>query len=166
MGCRTVVSVGSTNSAIGSLVKPATENYDLQLSAIVTGHAGIVQTVVEITQPCFYTLPDRVLLPQDGHQRNAFKEPCPCGTIAAYIDSSGDVKYCLFDEKTLGNVCNDPFLTVWNSGLAKEARKERCPLDGSGIGCSSFKILYSQFSDYTTFMRAYIKEVNEKNTSP
>lgn len=119
------------------------------------------QTVAEITQPCFYTLPGRDRLPKDGYQLNAFKELCPCGTIAAYIDSNGDVKYCLFDEKTLGNICDDPFLTVWNSTLAKEARTQRCPLDLSGSGCSSFKILYSQFSDYPAFMSAYIKEVKE-----
>jgi MoaA/NifB/PqqE/SkfB family radical SAM enzyme len=118
--------------------------------------------VVDITQPCFYSLPGRVRLSNDGHQYNAFKEACPCGKVAAYIDSNGDVKYCLFDEKVLGNVCDDPFLTVWNSDLAKEARKQRCPLDMSGSDCSSFKILYSQFGDYPTFMRTYIKEVKEK----
>lgn len=121
------------------------------------------KTVVEITQPCFYALPDKVRLSNDGHQYNAFKEACPCGKVAAYIDSNGDVKYCLFDEKVLGNVCDNPFLTVWNSNLANEARKQRCPLDLSGSDCSSFKILYSEFSDYPTFMKAYIKEVKEKN---
>jgi len=122
------------------------------------------KTVVEITQPCFYGLPGRVRLSNDGHQLNAFKEPCPCGTVAAYIDSNGDVKYCLFDEKTLGNVCDHSFLTVWNSDLAMEARSKRCPLDRSGLDCSSFKILYSQFSDYPTFMNDYIKGVKEKTT--
>jgi len=120
------------------------------------------KTVVEITQPCFYILPGRLNLSTNGHQWNAFKESCPCGTVAAYIDSNGDVKYCLFDEKILGNVCDDSFLTVWNSVAAKEARQQRCPLDRSGTDCSSFKILYSQYHDYPTFMRAYIKEVKEK----
>jgi len=121
-------------------------------------------TLVEITQPCLYALPGRDNLPVDGHPYNAFKEACPCGTVAAYIDSNGDVKYCLFDEKILGNVCNDLFLTVWNSGLAKEVRKQRCPLDWSGSNCSSFKLLYTQFGDYNTFMKAYIKGVKEKNS--
>ncbi len=116
-------------------------------------------TVVEITQPCQYDLPHRHHLPAEKNQYNAFKESCPCGTIAAYIDSNGDVKYCLFDEMTLGNVFIDPFLTVWNSELAKEARNLRCPLDRSGTGCSSFKLLYSQFSDYSAFMKDYIENV-------
>ena len=120
-------------------------------------------TVVEITQPCMFPLPVRHNLSYDGLRSNAFKEACPCGTVAAYIDSNGDVKYCLFDEKTLGNVCDDPFLTIWNSDLARDARKQRCPLDRSGTDCSSFKLLYSQFSDYSAFMKAYIKGVKEKS---
>lgn len=119
-------------------------------------------TVVEITQPCFYNLPGRHNLSSDGHCWNAFKEACPCGTVAAYIDSNGDVKYCLFDEKVLGNVYNDSFLSVWNSGLAEEARKQRCILDRSGTECSSFKLLYTQFGDYSGFMKVYIKRVKEK----
>jgi MoaA/NifB/PqqE/SkfB family radical SAM enzyme len=121
------------------------------------------RTVVEITQPCMYSVPGRLNPSSGGHQCNAFKEACPCGTVAAYIDSNGDVKYCLFDEKILGNVCDDSFLTIWNSGLAKEERKQRCPLDRSGSDCSSFQILYTQFGDYHTFMKAYIKGVKEKN---
>ena len=120
-------------------------------------------TIVEITQPCMYALPGRQTVSVNGHQGNAFKEACPCGTVAAYIDSNGDVKYCLFDEKILGNVCDDLFLTIWNSGLAKEARIQRCPLDGSGSNCSSFKILYSRYSDYGNFMKDYIKGVKEKS---
>jgi len=121
------------------------------------------KTVVEITQPCMYAIPGRQNLSYDGHQCNAFKEACSCGIVAAYIDSNGDVKYCLFDEKILGNVCDDLFLTIWNSGLAKEARKQRCPLDRSGSNCSSFRLLYTQFGDYQAFMKAYIKGVKEKN---
>lgn len=121
------------------------------------------KTVVEITQPCLYAIPGRVNLLVGVNQSNAFKEACPCGTVAAYIDSNGDVKYCLFDEKILGNVCNDSFLNIWNSVPAKEARKLRCPLDRSGTGCSSFKILYTQFNDYLTFMSDYVKGVKEKN---
>ncbi len=117
------------------------------------------KTVVEITQPCMYDLPGRQMLSFDTHQCNAFKETCPCGTVAAYIDSNGDVKYCLFDEKVLGNVCDDPFLNIWNSGLAKEVRKQRCPLDRSGTKCSSFKLLYTQFGDYQTFMKDYSNKV-------
>jgi len=120
------------------------------------------KTIVEITQPCMYAIPDRHNLLHDRHQRNSFKEACPCGTTAAYIDSNGDVKYCLFDEKILGNVCADLFLTVWNSDLAKEARKQRCPLDRSGSDCSSFRLLYSQFKDYPSFLKAYVRQVREK----
>ena len=119
------------------------------------------KTVVEITQPCMYNLPGRPDLSVNNHHFNAFKEACPCGTVAAFIDANGDVKYCLFDEKILGNVCHDLFLTVWNSVLAKEARTQRCPLDRSGSNCSSFKLLYSQFSNYTTFMNAYTKGVKD-----
>ena len=120
------------------------------------------KTVVEITQPFLYALPARANLSAVGFLPNAFKEACPCGTVAAYIDSNGDVKYCLFDENILGNVCNDSFLKVWNSDAATEARKRRCPLDRSGFDCSSFKLLYSQFNDYLPFMQAYCKEVREK----
>jgi MoaA/NifB/PqqE/SkfB family radical SAM enzyme len=120
------------------------------------------KTVVEITQPCMYTIPGRRSLSYDAHQNNAFKEVCPCGTVAAYIDSNGDVKYCLFDEKILGNVLDDKFLNIWNSGLAKEVRNHRCPIDKLGYNCSSFQLLYTQFGDYNNFMKAYIKAVNEK----
>jgi MoaA/NifB/PqqE/SkfB family radical SAM enzyme len=122
------------------------------------------KTVIEITQPCMYVLPGRLDLPDEGYSCNAFKEACPCGTIAAFIDSNGDVKYCLFDEKILGNICDELFLTIWNSDLAKEVRKKRCPLDQSGFNCSSFQLLYSQFGDYHTFMNSYIKGVKEKKT--
>lgn len=119
-------------------------------------------TVVEITQPCLYSLPGSMNIPDDPGRFNAFKEHCPCGTTAAYIDANGDVKYCLFDEKALGNVCTDPLLCVWNSDSAKEARQQRCSIDGSGYGCSAFKLLYAQFSDYAAFMKAYATGVNEK----
>jgi len=121
------------------------------------------KTVIEITQPCMYAIPGRHNLSCGTHPCNAFKEACPCGTVAAFIDSNGDVKYCLFDEKILGNVCDDLFLNIWNSGLAKEARKQRCPLDQSGYNCSSFQLLYTQFGDYHHFLKAYIKVVKEKN---
>jgi len=121
------------------------------------------KTVVEITQPCLFALPGRQNLSNDANQFNSFKEACPCGTVAAYIDSNGDVKYCLFDENALGNVCDDSFINIWNSGLMNELRNERCPLDRSGSDCSSFKLLYSQFSDYPTFMKNYINCVNEKS---
>ena len=117
------------------------------------------KTVVEITQPCLFALPGRENLSAEKHPYNAFKEACPCGEVAAYIDSNVDVKYCLFDEDNIGNVCNDSFLTVWNSGIAKEVRKLRCPLDRTGTTCSSFKLLYDQFGDYTTFMKAYVNQV-------
>jgi len=120
------------------------------------------KTVVEITQPCLYSLPGRSHLLFEPDKSNAFNETCPCGTVAAYIDSNGDVKYCLFDENILGNICTDSFLTVWNSDAASEARKHRCPLDRSGCDCSSFKILYGQFKDYHSFMNDYINVVKEK----
>jgi MoaA/NifB/PqqE/SkfB family radical SAM enzyme len=122
------------------------------------------KTVVEITQPCMYPLPGRPDLLPDGNQHNAFKEICSCGKTAAYIDSNGDVKYCLFDEKSMGNMCEDSFLTVWNSALAKEVRAQRCQVDLSGSGCSSFKMLYAPFGDYHTFINDYVRGVREKNT--
>jgi len=121
------------------------------------------KTVVEITQPCMYPLPGRIGLSTNGHHYNVFKEACVCGSVAAYIDSNGDVKYCLFDENILGNVCSDSFLNVWNSVLTEEVRKQRCPLDLSGYGCSSFKLLYAQFNNYSRFMREYIEGVKERN---
>lgn len=119
------------------------------------------KTVVEITQPCLYPLPGRDVLSTENHSHNAFKEACSCGEVAAYVDSNGDVKYCLFDEDSIGNVCDESFLNVWNSGAAKEVRKLRCPLDRTGSTCSSFKLLYDQFGDYPTFMKSYVNQVRE-----
>ena len=121
------------------------------------------KTVVEITQPCFYKLPGRHNLSTNGNLMNAFKEACPCGTDAAYIDSNGDVKYCLFDEIILGNVCDESFLNLWNSDSANAVRRQRCPLDCSGTECSSFMLLYNQFGDYSAFIRAYIESVRGKD---
>ena len=119
------------------------------------------KTIVEITQPCLYALPGRDNLSGDFHSTKAFKETCPCGEVAAYIDSNGDVKYCLFDEDSIGNVCDKSFLTVWNSEATTEVRKKRCPLDKTGTTCSSFKLLYDQFGDYPSFMKAYVNQVRE-----
>ncbi|MCX6284921.1 MAG: radical SAM protein [Bacteroidetes bacterium] len=55
-------------------------------------------TVVEITQPCLFAVPGKIKISDEKSQFNVFKEPCPCGKSAAYIDANGDVKYCLFDE--------------------------------------------------------------------
>ena len=121
------------------------------------------KTVVEITQPCFFTIPNRTNLSDEKPQYNVYKESCSCGEVAAYIDAKGDVKYCLFDEKILGNVYVQPFLTVWNSANAIQSRELRCPIDKSGSNCSSFILLYAQFDDYSDFMKTYIKSVNEKN---
>jgi len=123
------------------------------------------KTIAEMTQPCMYNLPGRVRLSDNGNGFNAYKEACPCGKTAAYIDSNGDVKYCLFDETKMGNVFEGSFLRVWNSTLAKKVRKKRCPLDQSGYGCSSFKLLYSQFNDYNTFISEYIRGVKERSKS-
>lgn len=118
--------------------------------------------VVEITQPCFFPIPSRIRLEGNEFPFHSYKEPCPCGTTAAYIDSNGDVKYCLFDEKVLGNVLSEPFTRIWNSELMAIERKARCPVDCSGTGCSSFKILYSQFKDYSVFMQEYSQEVKKR----
>ena len=118
-------------------------------------------TTVEITQPCMFSIPGKNHASNEESKLNVFKEPCPCGKTAAYIDANGDVKYCLFDETIIGNVYNDSFLNVWNSVPAKEARDQRCSIDQSGSGCSSFKLLYSQFNDYDSFMKAYFNKVNE-----
>ena len=128
------------------------------------------KTGIEITQPCLYTLPNRKKKESNHFKFNSYKEACPCGTVAAYIDSNGDVKYCLFDENIFGNVYDSSFLNVWNSDSAKHARAQRCPLDHSGFSCSSFKLLYEQFKDYSVFLKDYNKEVrlkvnNTKNIS-
>lgn len=112
-------------------------------------------TTVEITQPCSYLIPGKKELPFGTDRINAFREACPCGKAAAYIDADGGVKYCLFDEKAIGNVLNDSFLNIWNSESANEARQVRCPVDASGSACSAFKLLYEQSGDYEGFMRDY-----------
>lgn len=137
------------------------EMADAQYSLIQAAKKNLAQ--VEITQPCLFSLPSRSGLLQNGDGASAFKEFCPCGTVAAYIDSNGDVKYCLFDEQALGNLRGGSFLNVWNSALAGEARAHRCPLDLSGSGCSAFKLLYSQFFDYGVFLKSYVGEVRQKN---
>ncbi len=120
------------------------------------------KTIVEITQPCMYSIPGHpVSTASSGY--SAFKEACSCGKTAAYIDSNGDVKYCLFDESVIGNVCDNPFLEIWNSDLAEKVREQRCPMDQSGNKCSSFKVLYSEFGDFRTFMNDYVKGVHEIN---
>lgn len=116
-------------------------------------------TVVEITQPCLFNLPGRLAIRDEEDQPNAFREACPCGTEAAYVDANGDVKYCLFDEQVLGNTRDGGFLKAWNSPAAAKARHQRCPLDKSGSACSSFKILYGRFNDYARFMHDYGHEV-------
>lgn len=120
------------------------------------------KTLVEVTQPCMYRLPNRESLAKNGYQFNAHKETCPCGKIAAYIDSNGDVKYCLFDEEGLGNVCDSSFLAVWNSETANRVRVQRCPLDLTGTTCSSFKLLSEKYIDYSSFMKSYQQTVKEK----
>lgn len=118
-------------------------------------------TIIEITQPCFYPLPGREALQTGNFPHNSFKEICPCGTKAAYIDSNGDVKYCLFDEEILGNIFESPFLTIWNSASVGKVRKFRCPFDLTGHDCSSFRLLYNQFGDYEEFIREYSKSLIE-----
>lgn len=119
------------------------------------------KTEVEITQPCIYKLPNRMEKDKNSNSYNSFKQACSCGTVAAYIDSNGDVKYCLFDESVLGNIFNDQFINIWNSTTADKARELRCPLDRSGYSCSSFKLLYTQFNNYSNFMRAYHDEAKK-----
>jgi len=127
------------------------------IQASLTGN-----TLVEVTQPCLFPLPGLNELSRARHEFNAYREACPCGMKAAYIDSNGDVKYCLFDEDSLGNISDSSFLDVWNSKTARTAREKRCLLDLSGSDCSAFKILYSQFDDYSLFMGNYAKAVKQK----
>jgi MoaA/NifB/PqqE/SkfB family radical SAM enzyme len=122
------------------------------------------KTEIEITQPCSFALPNRKKKNTNLTKVNSYKEACSCGSIAAYIDSNGDVKYCLFDENTFGNVCDDSFINIWNSAIAKQARDQRCPLDKSGFTCSSFKLLYEQFYSYPQFIQGYINEVRLKKS--
>lgn len=118
-------------------------------------------TLVEITQPCRFKLPDRAALAAGNRNLNSHKEICPCGRTAAYVDSNGDVKYCLFDEDVLGNIYHDPFLTIWNSEIVNKARISRCPFDLTGTTCSSFKILYEKFADYQHFIQSYQSKADE-----
>jgi MoaA/NifB/PqqE/SkfB family radical SAM enzyme len=145
--------------AKGSLVKELVSGaeYARAQHALIAATRGR-PTVAEITQPCHYPLSGRARLEQGGQAFNAYKERCICGKTAAYVDANGDVKYCLFDGTALGNVRSSPFIDVWNSAAAAEARRERCPLDLSGCGCSAFKILYEQFRDYAAFMAEYLAE--------
>lgn len=116
------------------------------------------ETMIEMTQPCLFPLPDRKAVEERGRLPKVYKEQCPCGTRAAYVDSNGDVKYCLFDKEPIGNIRKEAgLIKAWNSEAAKEARSKRCPLDGSGVACSAFKMLYEQFHDYRRFMREYSK---------
>lgn len=119
-------------------------------------------TQVEITQPCLFRLPGRSNVHHGPNSPNAFKESCPCGTVAAYVDSNGDVKYCLFDEEVLGNMLGGSLLDIWNSEKVLSARVVRCPLDLSGHECSAFKILYAAFADYEQFYRDYAELVNQR----
>jgi MoaA/NifB/PqqE/SkfB family radical SAM enzyme len=120
-------------------------------------------TLVEITQPCMYHLPTWECLTKNGYLFNAHKETCPCGKVAAYVDSNGDVKYCLFDEVGLGNFCDTSFLAIWNSETVNKERAQRCPLDLTGTTCSSFKLLSQKHINYNSFMKSYQQTVN-KNT--
>lgn len=149
------------NRLIKELIK-AEEMADAQYQLIKASEKN--KTLVEITQPCLFPLPHLNELHKSPQEFNAYSEACPCGTTAAYIDSNGDVKYCLFDEHSLGNIANSSFLDVWNSKPARKAREKRCPLDLSGSNCSAFNILYSQFDDYSMFMGIYAEAVKQKIT--
>lgn len=110
---------------------------------------------IEVTQPCGFLLPSRSELEGGSYPYSAYKEYCPCGTRAAYIDANGDVKYCLFDSDVLGNVRSTPLVDVWNSPSADAARTRRCPLDGSGTACSAFANIYGLHADYSRFEADY-----------
>ena len=120
------------------------------------------KTEAEVTQPCLYNLPNKMKKDSNSFAHNSYKQACSCGTVAAYIDSNGDVKYCLFDEGILGNIFDKSFIDVWNSSTAEQVRVLRCPLDRSGYSCSSFKILYTQFDNYSGFMREYNQAVHKR----
>lgn len=120
------------------------------------------KTVTEVTQPCLYNLPNKIKKDSNSYAHNSYKQACSCGTVAAYIDSNGDVKYCLFDEDILGNIFDKSFIDVWNSSTAEQVRVLRCPLDRSGYSCSSFKLLYTQLDNYSGFMREYSQAVHKR----
>lgn len=147
------------NRLIGELIT-GKDMADAQFNLIRASENN--NTELEITQPCSFSLNGRNSKTGNYGKYNSYKGKCPCGTIAAYIDSNGDVKYCLFDESILGNVRSDSFIDIWNSEAAKQARVQRCPLDNSGTTCSSFKLLYEQFNSYSDFMKDYVREVREK----
>jgi len=115
------------------------------------------KALVEVTQPNYYDLPSRNQLGQSFHK--AYKEQCPCGTKAAYVDSNGDVKYCLFDEEVLGNIRRDSLIRIWNSEKVIKARLYRCLPTGNS--CSSFKLLYSEFKNYSSFVEEYASKAKE-----
>jgi MoaA/NifB/PqqE/SkfB family radical SAM enzyme len=153
---RTLFPDGRARSSLVSELVSGVE-YARAQHALIAATRGRT-TVAEITQPCCYPLTSRAGLEQGRPAFNAFKESCPCGEIAAYVDANGDVKYCLFDAAALGNVLSSPFIEVWNSVAASQARQERCALDKSGHGCSAFKVLYEQFKDYALFIAEYLAE--------
>jgi MoaA/NifB/PqqE/SkfB family radical SAM enzyme len=141
--------------AMDDLMKELVSGGDLARAqhSLIKASAGN-HTLVEITQPCYFTLPGRAtVVNKEGPK--AYKEPCPCGRDAAYVDSNGDVKYCLFDVESIGNIFETGFLSVWNSVRAGAVRKQRCPLDMSGRDCSSFALLYSQCGSYDAFIKEY-----------
>lgn len=115
------------------------------------------KALVEVTQPNYYDLPSRNQLGQSFHK--AYGEQCPCGTKAAYVDSNGDIKYCLFDEEVLGNIRRDSLIRIWNSENVMKARLHRCL--PAGNSCSSFKLLYSKFKDYRGFVEKYASRAKE-----
>lgn len=119
------------------------------------------KAIIEVMQPCLFPLQGRKTVESDKKSIQAYKEKCPCGTRAAYVDSNGDIKYCLFDESSIGNMKEKGFIDIWNSLAAKVARNKRCSLDSSGVSCSSFKLIYEQFRDYTLFMKEYAMYVKQ-----
>lgn len=141
--------------AMDDLMKELISGRDLARAqhTLIKASAGN-HTLVEITQPCYFPLPGRATVLNEEAPK-AYKEPCPCGMDAAYVDSNGDVKYCLFDVESLGNVFKKDFLSIWNSLHAGAVRRQRCPLDLSGRACSSFALLYSQCGSYDVFMKEY-----------
>lgn len=102
--------------------------------------------MVEITQPCLFEIPV---------EYNVYKEMCPCGLKAAYINWNGDVKYCLYDEYIIGNIKDRSFLDIWGSPLIQKERKKRYKAQLE-YECSSFAILKDQYDNYNKFIKEYI----------
>ena len=73
------------------------------------------------------TLPTRYMVNKHGHLELKDKGLCPLKVRTPVITTDGDVLPCCFDifsEHVLGNVTNQRFLDIWNSGKYIDFRRD------------------------------------------